>query len=389
MKQTRLKFCYFLLSTLICTTVANAQVKPQFNSELSARLEESRKVIQRRQAEDLQDRQDASVPGKRRVLVSTLIATLQSKTVPPEKVLRAMLRLINIGAVEGAPALADKMDFRVQEDALFLATRLELPPLAHIYPAVFSLIKLGKPAIPAVVTAIATERSEEFTSNGIYTLYSITNHGNLAVVYLLNGYSSEYQIKFQRLHILEQEMKTAPLLIPNIATNLLSKTEKTEQNVSGRLERSLELQALVTDPTIAPEQQMQVAVAVEELGRLGDAQAVPVLADKLDPEARSAITEDKLTEPLRASPQGLLSPAIAQAAAQALVQIGKPALPALADAVATRGRSAQFQERAVQLIVQIAGDKEAAQQVLSQAAQENQRKAERLRALAASLPQAN
>ena len=146
---------------------------------------------------------------------------------------------------------------------------------------------------------------------------------------------------------------------------------------------------ILKDEKLTEEDEAKVVAAVRELGTLHLSQVAPLLVGKLNAQASVPLEamQVKTFQLLRTAPQGLLSPVIAQAAAQSLLQIGAPALPALADAVAARGSSARFREDAVKLIVQIAGSKEAAQEVLNQAAQKNNKKAERLRALAATLPE--
>jgi len=157
----------------------------------------------------------------------------------------------------------------------------------------------------------------------------------------------------------------------------ISATRRTEQ--AGREQRIVELIAIVENRELAEANRKKVVEAILALGELGAAEGIPVLVEKLD----FHISKSGIVKMGEIPPPEKVYPAV-----KALLMIGRPALPALTDAIAmaNANRSETFLDNARYTIIRIAGSPEAGRAVLLDAAKEHKAGARRLEKQAARIP---
>jgi hypothetical protein len=227
--------------------------------------------------------------------------------------------------------------YRRKEALPFLIDRLDIRiivgwksgPSTAEYPAYGAILKYGQEAIPVLVDVVSSETASELVrKNALSLLWQIGNMNNMTVIRLLKQQSDENPLKAMRLRQLAISIK---------------------------------------DLTVLPSRGKNSEVPRSIVARM-----------------KAHGTSIELTEKLDAPSEDKTYPAVA-----ALINIGEPALPAIADAIATRGRSELFRNNGLQAMLKILKTPGAVSATLSQFADENEKKAQRLREIAASLPKQN
>lgn len=347
----------------------------------------------------------AKKPNERKLRIATLATKVKNKSVTTfdrQQVVRDLLSLGRLRAMEVSKLLIENVEFSEFDDEA--DRRIDgMPSPLQEYPAVQSLVVLGKPALPEIVKEISSQaHSDIFIRNVFYAIKLILGGHREPTIALFADYANEYDQQANRLRTLAEQLPDMP---PNVEINVKPIT-KPDQAVA-RLARIFELQDLIQDEKLTEKDEPKVLEAIGQLGQLSAVEAASTLADKLNwerPALPPTPVDRRLTDPyaenntvtlpidpgvMAADPKGLLSPKITEAAMKALLKIGTPALPVIIDATSQRYRELRFRDNASTLIVQLSGGKEAARAALLQAADEDDKKVKRLRELAASLLQTN
>lgn len=140
-----------------------------------------------------------------------------------------------------------------------------------------------------------------------------------------------------------------------------------------------ELVAIVDDPSLAKTDRSKVVDAILELGERRATGAVPTLSEKLDFHINAGglfLTQE------------IPAPEIEYPAVQALLSIGEPSVPGIADALALRIRSETFVVNALYTVMEILDGNKPARKALREhaAKQDTPEKRKRLEGAAAQIP---
>ena len=372
----------------------------------------------RRNVQLREDAKTALDPLGRVTLLNALIATIESDDLAkrdPAQVLFALERIQNLGAVEAIPALIHRLNFRGGK----LPATLSLQEVFPVYKTLLSFLRRApRETKSQLMQSLASgEYSEEVNTHILRVLTYPSNPTRNDLYFLFKGYIIEYESQSRRLRTLSAASATSALTTSALPKNLAADTPQAPQSLELNLVRAFELRDILNGTAIPKTEEDRVIKAIQETVSLKDAVLTSLLADsfpqsrimkvvetpvylnaatlislvidKLDFEPLAVNEQSQTSFPFPATAEGLLSPSITKTASETIFQIGRPALPALLDAVAMRGRSPRFRDNAMALIVQIADGKTEAENLLTQAAQEKQKKAERLSVLVESLPLAN
>lgn len=331
-----------------------------------------KKGIQEKALRDYNDAEAARNPATRRQLISILLMTIEKNEENIERknlvVADSLLRLRKIGASEVASEMVlligfEKFDFWVNGKGY---SKNPSANMEERYPAIGVIASGGREILSAIVeSASLSAQSEVFCDNAIYILRQmIDNKSNEPLRRFLMHYASEKDLQSRRL----KELGKADIsLFPT-----LSVTHQFERQQESNLKLSDEDAKRVNElilllKTNQYKDNLEKERAMSDLSQFKTVKAVHIFSNQLD----------------FAGKEGEF-PTIS-----ALVNIGEPALPAIADAIATRGRSELFRNNGLQAMLQILKTPEAVSAALLGFADENEKKAQRLRDLAASLPKQN
>jgi hypothetical protein len=126
--------------------------------------------------------------------------------------------------------------------------------------------------------------------------------------------------------------------------------------VTERTERIKELIAVVEDDSLVKKNRLKIHKAMVRLGRMKAVEAVPAIVERLDLHIAESGRLVIMSEP---RPYEDAYPAM-----QALMAIGEPALPFIADALGAKPRSEKYKRLVRTTVVLIAGNKGKARQYL-------------------------
>jgi hypothetical protein len=277
-----------------------------------------------------------------------------------------------LGRTHSEPALdvlSTMLDFKYDRfEHLPLAGRY---PRSNTYPAIAALASIGDSAVPYVVDGLSKRSESPDYKFAALTALKFLRPQDKNPGFILKLYSQDYSLRSKRLRLLADQ--AARMVLPKGAPSPPQIPPQIEDHATG------------TDPAARLQEIFRLSAQLQE----GSESAPVEKGNAIRELARWKATEfsSSLAEYLNyaENPTALKNGAVGYSdypAVAALISLGVPSLPAVAQSLAREGRSPIFRENGLYVIVSVSGSGTEAAKVLHEQADVCQAQSQRLADLA-------